>query len=302
MEVIYLEYNNWPKLNNITLTIGNFDGIHLGHQQLINTVKTFKDSKHAALTFDPHPQSFLRKTKAYTLMEVADKINEFNKFNLDYLLIAKFTEKLASLSIDEFINNLKQLGVIRLVVGRDFRFAKRGSGKIDDLEKHFEVIVVEDILYDQTRISTTYIKDLLTNGEVLEANKLLAKKYYINGIIEKGNQVGTLMGFPTANINYGNYFLPKNGVYFTEVYIGNKHYYGITSIGYNPTVNYSVTKRVETYIIDLNENLYNKEMKLIFNEYLRPEQKFDSVELLIEQMNQDKINVLSIIKNKNMLK
>src|SRR5690554_2799342 len=244
MEVIYLEHNNWPKFNNITLTIGNFDGIHLGHQKLIKTVLSFNDSKHAALTFNPHPQSFLRKTKAYTLMEVSDKINEFKKFDLDYLLIANFTEKLAGLSIDEFVQNLKQLGVIRIVVGRDFRFASRGSGKVDDLIKHFEVIVVDDILYDQTRISTTYIKDLLTNGEIFEATKLLDKKYYINGLVEKGNQVGTLMGFPTANINYGNYFLPKNGVYFTEVYIDNKHYYGITSIGYNPTVNYSVTKRV----------------------------------------------------------
>lgn len=302
MKTIFLKHKEWNNYGPITLTIGNFDGIHLGHAKLINTVKSFNDTKHGALTFNPHPQSFLRGNKAYTLMDVDVKINEFEKFELDYLFIGDFNEKLASLTIDEFINNLKDLGVIRLVLGRDFRFATKGSGKIADLEKAFEVIVLDDILYKNTRISTTYIKDLLKLGNLEEASLLLNKHYYIEGLVEIGNQVGTLMGFPTANLDYNNYYLPKNGVYYTEVLIDGVIHYGITNIGYNPTVNYSVTKKLETYIIDYKENLYNKKIRVTFIKYLRPEEKFDSIDALISQMNQDKITVLDIINNKNMLK
>ncbi len=296
METIYLKHKDWKSYFPLTLTIGNFDGIHLGHEQLIKTVKSYHDTKHAALTFNPHPQSFLRGNKAYTLMDVNVKIEEFNKYALDYLFIAEFNIDLANLTIEEFIKNLKDLGVVRLVLGRDFRFAAKGAGNVNDLTKHFEVIILDDILYNNTRISTTYIKDLLKEANLDEAFKLLNKKYYIDGLVEKGNQVGTLMGFPTANIDYTNYYLPKNGVYYTEVLIDGIKYPGITNIGYNPTVNYSVTKKVETYIIDYNEILYDKKIRLIFIKYLRPEEKFDTVEDLIVQMNEDKKNVLNIIK------
>lgn len=296
MEVKRLNHNNWPKLGPVTLTIGNFDGVHLGHAKLINLVCSYNDSKHVALTFDPHPMSYLRGSKAYTLMDVEDKINEFKKYDLDYLLIAHFNKELASLTVNEFIKNLKDLGVIRLVLGRDFRFAHRGSGSVFDLKEHFEVIVVEDILYKDTRISTSYIKDLLQEANLDEATYLLNKPYTIKGIVEKGNQVGTLIGFPTANLDYTNYLLPKNGVYYTEIEIKGVKHPGITNIGYNPTVNYSLTKKVETYIIDYNEVIYEEEVKLTFLKYLRAEEKFDTVEDLIIQMNEDKRNVLNIIK------
>lgn len=295
METIALKHNDWKSYAPLTLTIGNFDGIHLGHDQLIKKVISFKDSKHAAMTFNPHPQSFLRGSKAYTLMDINVKIEEFSKYDLDYLFVTTFDNNLANLSTEAFITNLKKLGVKRLVLGRDFRFAAKGSGNVNDLIDHFEVVVLDDILYKNTRISTTYIKDLLKEGNLDAAYKLLNKQYYIDGLVEKGNQVGTLMGFPTANIDYTNYYLPKNGVYFTKVIIDDNTYYGITNIGYNPTVNYSVTKKVETYIIDYNEVLYEKKIRLIFIKYLRAEEKFDTVDDLIKQMNIDKKTVLDII-------
>lgn len=302
MKVINLKHNNWPNNGPITLTIGNFDGIHLGHQRLINEVLKYEDTKSAILTFDPHPISFLRDTEVYTLMDKDEKISEFAKFNLDYLFIANFNNDLAKLTMEQFISNLKDLNVKRLVLGRDFRFANKGVGSVKDLEPYFEVIVLDDILYKETRISTTYIKDLLRSAKLEEVKYLLNKRYHINGFVEKGNQIGKSLGFPTANINYNNYYLPKNGVYFVDVIIEGIKYYGICNVGNNPTINYSFIKKIEVYIMNFNKDIYNKAVTIVFNRYLREEKKFASKKELIKQLNQDKNDAQSIINNLNMIK
>lgn len=281
----------------ITLTIGNFDGLHLGHQTLLETVKSYTDSKHAALTFDPHPRKYFMGHAYKTLFTIKGKINLFKDKDFDYLIIGNFNQELANKSIDEFIELLKCLNVKRLVLGKDFRFAKKASGSINDLKKHFEVIVVNTVKsVDIERISTTLIKTYISDGNISKANKLLGYEYHVLGTVEHGNKVGRKLGFPTANINYEDILLPKTGVYLVKVNIDNKNYYGLANVGFNPTINVSKNKRLEVYILDYNDNSYDKDVIITFIKRLRDELKFNTVEELIKQMENDEINARNLIE------
>lgn len=302
MKTLRLESSNWPLLGPLTLTIGNFDGIHLGHKYLIDEVLEFKDTYRAALTFSPHPISYFKGENVDTLMTDQDKIDKFKQFNLDYLFIANFDQNLSSLSVDEFISNLKDLGVVNIVVGEDFKFANKGKGNVNDLIKEFKVVVKDDYKYKETRVSTTAIKNLLNEGNIKLANKLLNENYKVTGVVEHGNKVGKTIGFPTANISYGNYYLPKDGVYFVEVYLNDVKYYGISNIGNNPTINYSKTKKLEVHILDFDKDIYDQEITVRFIENLRDEKKFKSKEALVKQLNNDKMTARDIINNINVLK
>lgn len=280
----------------ITVTIGNFDGLHIGHQQLIEKVISFKDSKHAVLTFDPHPLSVVRKQMMRTLTQKNDKIKLFSQFELDYVILVDFTLEFSNLSIHDFISFLKNNHVIRVVVGRDARFGYRGEGSIEDLRKHFLVEVVEDLLFNNTRVSTTYVKDLLTEGDLASTYALLDRNYKLQGQVVHGNKVGHKLGFPTANIDYDHYYLPKNGVYYVMVYIDGKKYHAMANIGYNPTVNFTADCRLEVYILDFNCDIYGKLIEVEFVKYLRSEIKFKSRKDLIDQLKHDEevIRTLSL--------
>ncbi|MFU8792799.1 MAG: bifunctional riboflavin kinase/FAD synthetase [Acholeplasmataceae bacterium] len=287
MKIIRKPYEKMTYDHNLTLTIGNFDGLHLGHQKLIETVQSFHDSHHGVLTFDPHPMTVLRKKPFYILTKPEDKIDILKSFSLDVFFLVDFSQALQMLSIDGFIAFLKDLSVIRLVLGRDFRFATKGSGSIEDLKAHFDVVIVEDILYNQMRISSTYIKDLLDQAHIGEVRKLLTRHFEIKGQIVHGNHIGKSLGFPTANIDYDHYYLPANGVYYVKVGIHGEFYDAMANIGNNPTLNYSLKKRLEIYILDFNQNIYGQQVSVKFYHYLRAEQKFENKDALIAQLKND---------------
>lgn len=291
--------DNYKKIHieeDITLTMGNFDGLHLGHQQLIQQLFEYPDTKHAVMTFDPHPATILRQHPFKTLTQKEDKIALFKQYPLDYIIIAHFDKDFSHLSVAEFIDFLKKIRVKRMIVGRDARFAYRGEGTVLDLEKNFEVVILDDLLYQETRISTTYIKDFLAAGDVLNASHLLRRYYTIKGEVVHGNRVGTSMGFPTANIDFANYFIPKDGVYYTRILIRGKWYESMTNIGNNPTINYSVSKKLEVYILDFKETIYGEMIEIAFHHYLRPEIKYPSKEALIVQLKKDEENVRLLSK------
>jgi len=217
-------------------------------------------------------------------------------YDLDYLFIVKFNEEFSKFSIMDFIMFLKKLNVKRIVLGRDARFAYRGQGTISDLKKYFFVYVLDDLLYNQTRVSTTYIKDYLRQGQLDDARKLLGQHYQISGFVTYGNQIGKQLGFPTANIDYGKYLLPKNGVYYVRILIDGKDFPGVANIGYNPTLNYSQTKKLEIFILDFQGNIYKKDVHVQFMYYIREEKKFDSRDELIHQIKQDEILVRKLLK------
>jgi len=285
---------NYKEMHNdmpITLTMGNFDGLHLGHQQLIERVLSYKDTKHAILTFSPHPSAVLRKQPFKTLTQTLDKIDLFSRFPLHFAFIIDFNVEFSHLSVEEFIQFLRNLSVKRLVLGRDARFAYRGEGTIEHLKKYFFVDVVNDMLYNNTRVSTTYIKDFLSAGDLGSARKLLNRHYHIKGVVVHDNKIGHKLGFPTANIDYTHYFLPKSGVYYVRVLYDGKWYHAMANIGNNPTLNFSFEKRLEIYILDFDQDIYGKQVEIVFFHYLRQELKFANKKELIEQLKKDELAV-----------
>ncbi len=287
MKTIHSEFKDIEINEPITLAIGNFDGLHLGHQNLIHKTQSYADTKSAVMTFYPHPISVITKTKLPILMDNHDKEKVLEGFNLDYFIIVDFTDNFSKLPAAEFINFLKRIHVKRIVVGRDFKFGHKGLGTVHDLEKHFELVIMDDFLYKNVRVSTTYVKALLDNGNLGLAKSLLNRSYGIHGEVIHGDKVGKLIGYPTANINYKNYYLPKIGVYAVKVKIDDHIYIGCANLGHNPTLNYSTTRRLEVFILDYDGDLYHKEITVFFEYYLRDEIKYDNLEDLLKQINKD---------------
>jgi riboflavin kinase/FMN adenylyltransferase len=294
MIIINDTYDKIENEDDLTVTMGNFDGLHLGHQQLINRVLRYKDTKHAVITFDPHPSEILRKKPFNTLTQKRDKIKLLSKFPLDYTFIINFNEEFSKLTVPEFIDFLKRIRVQRLVIGRDARFAYRGLGTIDDLRKFFVVDIIDDLVYNHTRVSTTYVKDFLIQGDIASARKLLNRHYEITGTVVHGHKIGRVIGFPTANIDFGNYYMPRNGVYYVKVFVQDAWHHAMANIGNNPTLNYSAEKRLEIYILDFEQEIYNESITVMFMHFLRPEYKFGSKKALINQLKKDEETVRAL--------
>ena len=294
-----IQYDTYDKIENkedLTITLGNFDGLHLGHQRLINRVLRYEDTKHAVITFTPHPSEVLRNMPFRTLTQKRDKIQLLAEFSLDYAFFVKFDEAFSKLSVKEFIDFLRSISVKRIIIGRDARFGYRGQGTIDDLKKYFAVDVLDDFLYNHTRVSTTYIKDFLLQGDLDSAKKLLSRNYEITGKVVHGKQIGRDLGFPTINIDFDNYFLPRMGVYQVEVFILDRWYYGMANIGNNPTINFSEARRLEIFIFDFDEDVYQKKVIIKFLQYIRPEYRFVNKNELVKQLKKDEQIIRTLSK------
>ena len=289
MKTIYIRNQNFIPLNDeICCAIGNFDGVHKGHQKLIEESKKH-GYKSGVITLYPHPSVFLKKIPNFPLITpIEAKINVLESFNIDYLIIIEFDNDMANMSKDEFINCLKKLNVKALVCGYDFTFGKAAEGDVRDLASNFEVYEVKKHSIDGVRVSSTYIRELLSVGNVIEAQKLMGRPYKISGEVVYGNQKGNRIGFPTANVDYTNYFLPLSGVYLVYVYINDKKYIGMCNIGNNPTINYSTTVKLEVHIIDFSESLYGSIIDIEFIDRIRDEYKFASKDDLVNQLESDK--------------
>lgn len=280
-------FENLKNKAPLTMTIGNFDGLHLGHRALIDKIK-YPDTESAVLTFHPHPMKVLRDMSQHKVVTSMDqKIELIKSCGVDHLFLVDFDRETAALTPERVISILKDLNVVRLVLGVDFKFGQYAKGHIQDLVKHFEVVLVTDIKYLETRISTTYIKDLIYSGELDKANELLGRSYSIIGQVIHGDKVGRTLGMPTANMDVDSYVLPPNGVYYVTVVHKDKVYAGALNIGYNPTINYSIKKRVEVFLLDFNQTIYGDTLIIIFRKYMRPEMQYKSKEALIAQLQKD---------------
>lgn len=287
MDLQIKPFHDMKNQKPLTMTIGNFDGLHRGHQFLIEKTK-YSDTDSAVLTFYPHPMKVLRSMKDHViLMSNEKKIHLIDEMGIDHLFIATFDKDIAQTTKEAFIEQLKALHVKRLVLGIDFRFGSHASGHVQDLMAHFEVVLLDDVVHHDTRISTTYIKDLLYSGELARAELLLGRPYSIEGIVIHGDKIGRTLGMPTANLDIESYVLPPNGVYYVDVMHHGNLYPGALNIGYNPTINYSAKKRVEVYILDFNQTIYGDKLEVFFKQYLRSEKQFKSKAALIEQLQKD---------------
>ncbi len=289
MKSIYIKDKKFTGLPEpVCAAIGNFDGVHLGHQKLIEECKRH-GYKSAVLTFYPHPSVFLKKIPNYPLVTPLEKKTDvLSKMGIDYLIVVEFNEEIAAMPKEEFIEALHAMNIKACVCGYDFTFARRAEGNITDLAKEFEFYEIKKYVLGDVRVSTTYIRELLTEGNVEEANKLLGRQFSIRGNVIYGLQNGRVMGFPTANIDYKNFFLPKNGVYFVNVIVEGVPYLGMANIGHNPTIDYQDKVRLEVNIFNLDDDIYGENIEVYFIKRIRDEKRFKSVDELIKQLKEDK--------------
>jgi riboflavin kinase/FMN adenylyltransferase len=288
-------------MKKAVITIGNFDGVHIGHQALLHTVveKAHNIGGTAvALTFDPHPTRVLSANGHPPLITLKEQKSELiARTGIEVLLQIPFTLEFASISPRLFVEDLliRRIGMKALVVGKDYTFGRNRKGNLDLLnqwapELGFEVIVVDWIQSANglsQRISSTRVRELVIEGRMEEAKKLLGRNYQIRGLVASGrNRGGRLLGFPTANINLQDELSPKQGIYAVTVEHGQQNYKGVANIGYSPTFEDHIFT-VEVHIIDFNKNIYGDRIRVNFIQRLRDEIKFQNVEALAAQIRLD---------------
>lgn len=297
MKIIYTTLNENLNINEeLTCCIGNFDGIHQGHQKLI--YETLKYPNNCVITFNPHPKLFL-DSNFKQLLTLQNKILKLEKYNIDYLIILKTDINLLKTSPLDFINWLKNNNFKRIIVGNDFKFGYLNKGDINLLKQYFIVNDLDLNNYLNQKISSTLIKEYLSDSLFNEVKYLLGYDYFIDGLVVNGDKIGRTIGYPTANIKYdNNIFIPKDGVYIVQVKIEDDSniYDGMLNIGHNPTLNFKKDIKLEVYILNFNKNIYNKKIKVIFKSKIRNEIKFNNKFDLINQMNEDKQKTIEYFK------
>ena len=282
---------------NSVIAIGNFDGIHIGHKKVLNAAykkakKTKK--KFGLLTFEPVPVMFFnKKILNHRLDTLSQKISNLKKEKLDFIIIQKFNKKFSKLSYKDFIYKIlfKKIKCKYLYVSRNFKFGNKREGDVSKLKKFekkffYETIITPPLMKKKKTISSTIIRKLLKNGKIKKANHLLSRKWEIIGKVIKGSQRGRKIGFPTCNILLKKYVIPKFGVYAVNVKINNLSKKGIANVGYRPTFN-GKKLLLEVNIFGIKKNLYNKNINVVFNKFIRPEKKFNNIIELKDQIRKD---------------
>ena len=307
MEYIYGKADVNQSEDSIVV-LGNFDGVHKGHQKLLDVAKQYasdKKLKTIVFSFYPHPSWVLGGKPKPIIMSRRDKRQIIEHFGIDTLIEYPFTKTFADILPEIFFEEIlvKQLKAKALVVGENYYFGKNKTGNPAYLKalgkKHgIQVFVVEAVKYGEEVISSTIIRQLIVEGNIEKANRLLGHPYVLFGTVTKGKQLGRTIGFPTANLVADmDRVYPPNGVYATKVTVYNKEYMGMTNIGYNPTVNGSC-KMIETHIFDFNEEIYGNIMIVSFFKAIRPEKKFKDIQSLGEQIAKDRIAVKDYFNSK----
>jgi len=286
------------RLEKPVLTIGNFDGVHLGHQALFQKVKqTAKDLKgeSVVMTFDPHPLEVLSSGNGpFFITDHERKLQLIENCEIDVTIVVPFSHVFARMTARDFVKNIlvDRIGVKALVVGYDYKFGHGREGDIDFLrnlgrEYGFRVEAVTGIKKDETVVSSTAIRQFIQKGQLREANALLGRPYEISGFVVKGrDRGGRVLGFPTANICLSRQAPPKTGVYAVEVEVSGKRHGGAANLGYNPTFG-NTDLSLEVHIFDFNEEIYDKPITIRFIDRLRDEKRFSGPAELAVQIEKD---------------
>ena len=305
-----------PKLLNLNkkyfITVGTFDGVHLGHQKIItHLVKKAKQKNCGTLllTFDPHPRKVVQPSNAPMLLQTIEERSEIlSKLGLEIIFVQPFTKAFSKLNAEEYVKDIlvNQLNVEHLLVGYNHRFGKNRTANIFDLKKlgkkyKFSVGEIQAHIVNKITVSSTKIRHAINNGNIKYANSLLGHTYKLKGIVMKGRQNGKKIGFPTANvkINEREKILPKNGVYAVKVNYNEMTNLAMMNIGTNPTFSGNYISN-EVHLINWDGNLYKKEIEIFFIERIRDEKKFNSIQDLSIQLQNDKNYILEKFKNLNL--
>lgn len=283
------------------VTLGTFDGMHIGHQAILNKLKLQKKIygyQTVVLTFFPHPRMVLKTdTKISLLNTIDERVALIDSFGIDCLVVQEFTQEFANLSAEEFVKSIlvDQFNIGKIIIGYDHRFGKNRSADIHDLiefgnKYHFDVEQISAEELNDVSVSSTKIRNALTNGDVALAKTYLGYPYMVSGKVVAGKQLGRTIGYPTANIQVAEDYklIPAIGVYVVGVTVKGANYYGMLSIGTNPTVG-GTEKTIEVFIFDFNDTIYNEEISVQFLTKIRNEEHFPSVDVLIDALKNDEI-------------
>ena len=296
---LYKDFDILKKHKNSILLIGNFDGLHLGHQKLFNLARKYKKKNKlriGVVTFDPIPKMFFnKKIKNYKISNLNQKIKYFKKYNIDFVILKKFDRKFSRIKAHKFIKEIlfKQLKANYIFVSNNFRFGNKREGSVKLLKSlqkkyNYKIINPNPLKKKNKIISSTLIRNLLSNGKIFDVNKLLKRNWAIEGIVKEGRGMGKKIGFPTCNIDLNEYVIAKPGVYAVKVLQGKskKTLKGIANLGYRPTFN---QKKIilEVNIFNFNRNLYNKKLTVKFIKFIRGEKKFKGIDQLRKQIKLD---------------
>ncbi len=304
---LYNSFNIKKKHKNSIILIGNFDGIHLGHQKLFKLAKMYKKRyslKIGVLTFEPMPKMFFNPNlKNFRLSNLNQKIENLGKLNVNFVIIKKFDHKFSKTKSISFIKKTlgKKLNPKFIFVSNNFRFGNKREGDVKQLMRHenfcnYKVVKPKPLIIKKKIVSSSLLRKYLQSGKLNHVNKLLNRNWSIEGKIQKGRQLGAKIGFPTANMDINNYILAKPGVYAVKVKKkkSSKYIKGIANLGYRPTFN---GKKIllEVHLFNFSENLYNKYLSVEFLKFIRAEKKFKNVDQLRKQI---KVDLETAKKNK----
>lgn len=305
---VFSDKDNLIYDKNSIVTVGTFDGVHSGHRKIISILNQKKEERNyrsVVVTFEPHPQIVLRNrdSQIRLLSTNEEKLEHFKKLGVDAVYIINFTKEFSQTHAEDFYKDylINGLGLSGLVLGYDHMFGKNREGNFDTLKKlsldnDFEVIKVDEYKVDKEHLSSTSIRKFLTDGDIREANRLLGYEYSIGGVVVQGKKLGREIGYPTANIQPEDplKMIPKDGIYAVNVLVRENEYQGMMNIGTNPTVSNDGSKKLEVNIFNFDEELYGEKIRIKFIERIRDELKFESVEALVAEIDNDKKKVLEI--------
>jgi len=302
-------YNNFKVLEihkHSILLIGNFDGLHLGHQKLFKLANKYKKKfklKIGIITFEPMPIMYFNKSiKNFRISNLDQKKKILKNLGIDFIIIKKFDKQFSKIKSYQFIKNIlyENLKAKYIFVSDNFRFGHKREGNVKQLIKNekefkFKIIKPKPLVLKNKVISSTLIRNLLSNGNIEYSNQLLARKWSIESKVQRGRQMGKKIGFPTCNMDIKDYVIPKLGVYAVKIHQKNsgKILKGIANIGYRPTFNQKKLL-LEVYIFNFSGNLYNKYLTIEFINFIRKEKKFKNINQLKKQINSD----LKLVKKK----
>ena len=299
MKYFELDTQSQFEENNLSLAIGNFDGLHKGHIKILDKLKKISKENNqpsAIMSFNPHPREFFnKKNYNFNIYSKADKISFLKKLEIDIYIEFKFNKTLSELSANNFVEDilLNKLDIKNVIIGKDFKFGKDRLGNYKILQNfssknNFQIHIVDIIMQKHVsdKYSSSAIRDNIKNGQIEDANLALGRSWHMTGKVIEGQKKAREIDFPTANMIPGNHIIPRKGVYCVEVLLKNKKYLGISNFGIRPTVDGSKLL-LETHIFNFNDNIYGNDLTVHFLTFIRPEQKFNTFDELAKQIKKD---------------
>jgi riboflavin kinase/FMN adenylyltransferase len=307
---IYHNINEFKAVKNAVVTIGTFDGVHLGHRKIIERLKELADEcggETVILTFFPHPRMILHpEDESLKLINtIHEKASLLEQLGIDHLIITPFSRDFSNQSPEAYIRDVlvNTIGTKKIVIGYDHRFGKDRAGNFDDLLKlsttyGYDVVEIPEQDINDVAVSSTLIRDALLNGAIELANNFLGYPFFITGKVGRGDQIGRTIGYPTANIMIEESYklIPDDGIFSAKVTVGGVSHKGMAYIGSRPTIN-GITRNIEVNIFDFDTEIYGEEISMQFFNYVRGDVKFDGLDALKIQLAKDRDDVLALLRD-----